>query len=42
MSTDEKIANQLIHTLENGKIGFAKAAEKLDEQRSPRGGREVP
>lgn len=35
MSTDEKIANQLIHTLENGKVGFAKAAEKLDGSDRP-------
>ena len=31
MSTDETIATNLIHTLENGKEGFDKAAEKLDE-----------
>lgn len=31
LSTDETIATNLIHTLENGKEGFDKAAEKLDE-----------
>ncbi|MEO5838317.1 MAG: PA2169 family four-helix-bundle protein [Acidimicrobiales bacterium] len=30
MSTDETTATALIRTLENGKEGFAKAAEKLD------------
>ncbi len=35
MSTDEKIANQLIHTLENGKVGFAKAADKLADSDRP-------
>lgn len=31
MSTDEKVAAQLIKTLENGKLGFERAAEKLEE-----------
>ena len=31
MSTDETIATALIRTLENGKEGFNKAAEKLDD-----------
>jgi uncharacterized protein (TIGR02284 family) len=35
VSTDEKIANQLIHTLENGKVGFATAAEKLADSDRP-------
>jgi uncharacterized protein (TIGR02284 family) len=30
VSTDESVATDLIRTLENGKEGFAKAAEKLD------------
>lgn len=33
MSTDEKIAKNLIQTLENGKLGFEAAAEKLDTER---------
>lgn len=33
MSTDERIANQLTKTLENGKVGFEKAAEKLNDER---------
>ncbi len=35
MSTDEKIATNLIHTLENGKEGFEKAAEKLSDSDRP-------
>ena len=35
MSTDESIATNLIHTLENGKEGFAKAAEKLGDSDRP-------
>jgi uncharacterized protein (TIGR02284 family) len=35
MSTDETIATNLIHTLENGKEGFDKAAEKLDDSDRP-------
>jgi uncharacterized protein (TIGR02284 family) len=31
MSPDESVATDLIRTLENGKEGFAKAAEKLDD-----------
>lgn len=31
MSTDESVSTDLIRTLENGKEGFDKAAEKLDE-----------
>jgi uncharacterized protein (TIGR02284 family) len=33
VSTDEKIAKNLIQTLENGKLGFESAAEKLDAER---------
>ena len=33
MSNDEKIAKKLIQTLENGKLGFETAAEKLDTER---------
>ena len=33
MSHDEKIAKKLIQTLENGKLGFDTAAEKLDSER---------
>lgn len=35
MSADEKVATDLIRTLENGKEGFAKAAEKLDDSDRP-------
>ena len=35
MSTDESIATDLIRTLENGKEGFAKAAERLDNSDRP-------
>ncbi len=35
MSTDETIATNLIHTLENGKEGFEKAAAKLDDSDRP-------
>jgi uncharacterized protein (TIGR02284 family) len=35
VSTDAKIANQLIHTLENGRIGYEKAAEKLADGDRP-------
>ena len=35
MSTDESIATDLIRTLENGKLGFDKAAEKLDQSDRP-------
>lgn len=35
MSTDETIATNLIHTLENGKEGFDKAAEKLESSDRP-------
>lgn len=35
LSTDETIATNLIHTLENGKQGFDKAAEKLDDSNRP-------
>jgi uncharacterized protein (TIGR02284 family) len=31
MSTDEKVASKLAKTLENGKLGFERAAEKLDD-----------
>ena len=33
MSQDEKIAKKLIHTLENGKLGFETAAEKVAAER---------
>lgn len=33
MSEDERIATRLIHTLENGKMGFETAAEKLNDER---------
>jgi uncharacterized protein (TIGR02284 family) len=33
VSQDEQIATKLIHTLENGKVGFDKAAEKLTDER---------
>lgn len=32
MSTDEKIAKKLTQTLENGRLGFESAAEKLDAE----------
>lgn len=35
MSTDESIATDLIRTLENGKEGFDKAAERLDDSDRP-------
>jgi uncharacterized protein (TIGR02284 family) len=35
MSTDESIATDLIRTLENGKEGFTKAAEKLADSDRP-------
>jgi uncharacterized protein (TIGR02284 family) len=35
LSTDEKIANKLIHTLVNGQEGFDKAAEKLADSDRP-------
>jgi len=35
LSTDETIATNLIHTLENGKDGFDKAADKLDDSDRP-------
>ena len=35
MSIDESVATKLIHTLENGKEGFAKAAEKLGASDRP-------
>lgn len=35
MSTDETVATNLIHTLENGKEGFEKAAIKLDDSDRP-------
>lgn len=35
MSTDEKVASQLIKTLENGKVGFERAAEKLEASNRP-------
>lgn len=33
MSTDEKVASKLAKTLENGKLGFEQAAEKLADGR---------
>ena len=35
MSTDESIATDLIRTLENGREGFEKAAERLDSSNRP-------
>ena len=35
MSIDESVATNLIHTLENGKEGFDKAAEKLADSDRP-------
>lgn len=35
MSTDEAVTKDLIETLEDGKEGFAKGAEKLDSTDSP-------
>lgn len=35
MSTDEAVTKDLIETLEDGKEGFAKAADKLDDSDSP-------
>lgn len=35
MSTDEAVTKDLIETLEDGKEGFAKAADKLDGSESP-------
>jgi uncharacterized protein (TIGR02284 family) len=31
MSTDERIASKLVKTLENGKLGYEKAAEKVQD-----------
>ncbi len=33
MSEDERIATKLIHTLENGRLGFETAAERLNDER---------
>ncbi|HUF98457.1 MAG TPA: PA2169 family four-helix-bundle protein [Ilumatobacter sp.] len=33
MTTDERIAKQLTKTLENGKVGFEQAAERLGDER---------
>lgn len=35
MSTDEAVTKDLMETLEDGKEGFAKGAEKLDKDSSP-------
>lgn len=35
MSTDESATKDIIQTLEDGKDGFTKAAEKLDEMKEP-------
>lgn len=35
MSTDAKVTKELIETLEDGKDGFAKGAEKLEDTASP-------
>ena len=35
MSSDEAVTKDLIETLEDGKEGFAKGAEKLDDSESP-------
>ena len=35
MSTDKEVTKDLLKTLEDGKNGFAKGAEKLDETNSP-------
>ena len=35
MSTDAKVTQELIETLEDGKDGFAKGAEKLEDTASP-------
>lgn len=34
MSTDERVASKLVKTLENGKLGYEKAAEKVADSRS--------
>ena len=35
MSTDERVTKDLVQTLEDGKIGFESAAEKLADSNSP-------
>ena len=41
MSIDEDVTKDLIETLEDGKAGFSKGAEKLDGSDDPRAGHHV-